>query len=148
MKKLILLTAAVLMTACSPAPDTDNAVNDANDTPIPYVTAGTYTCTPSNFTLEQAQVLDTGAEYTLNGMVDAPTPGYTYAVTEQAQTGLDKKNYTIRFTGPLGMVTQVITPVTIDYNFSAPPVLSRLKFDVTGLPTMQSESIVCERDII
>ncbi len=142
--KYALLT-TLLMAACAPAQTTAYG-DDTIDGPIPYVTGSTYTCTPSNFTLTQTQVLDTGGTYHLRGTMDMLTPGYTYKFTARHSLTAEYHVYTMDLIKPSGMAAQVITPVEISYKFGGVPYLEDVKISVEGGANWQPETISCKRD--
>ncbi len=144
MKKFIPL-AFVALAACTPAPDSETVATPDNQ-PIPYVTAGTYSCTPSSFTLDQKDVLDTGAYYELNGTIDMPTPGYSYVIEERPSEKFDQQNFSVYFQKPSGMALQVITPMEINYSFPGSPVLQRAVFMRHDSPAEESLLAECMRD--
>lgn len=128
-KKLSLTLLTLSLAACA-APSDPYA--QPNDAPIPYVTGSTYSCTPADFTLTQSSVLDTGGEYHVEGTLDMPTPGYSTRVIERPSTRLDEQNFEIYTTRPSGMVTQVISPLDVSFNFSGTPTLNRVNIYVVN----------------
>lgn len=142
MNKLSLLGAVILATACTPVPaDTSAPIN--NGEPIPYVTSSTYSCNPSTFQLVQTSVLDTGAQYELSGMLEMPTPGYTYEFIPQPSLTADHHVYNLRFTKPEGPVIQMTQNMEIKYAFGAVPYLKDLQVMLRNQANWHPKTISC-----
>jgi hypothetical protein len=104
--------------------------------PVPAIPV--FECTPDSFTLGV-----TNGGYHLEGTLEMPTPGFTYAVTGVQELRDGSLRGTLSLTQPEGMALQVIDRLSISHDFPAQE-LSRLSLRVDRNFNWGPEEISCE----
>jgi len=106
MRPRAILSAALLCALLHA--ETAQALVARKPLPVP-VSTPVYGCTPKGFTLSR-----TKQGYHLNGVLDTPTPGYSYRISTATMQADGTMTATLTLTPPAGMVIQVLGKVSID----------------------------------
>ena len=111
--RLFLMALAFTLCASSAFALVARPPAEEKNVPMPNpVSNPIFSCKPEGFTLNR----DEGGLH-LQGVMQMPTPGYTYTVTEEEPGPDGSLHATLRFKSPDGMVIQVISPLAINHTF-------------------------------
>lgn len=99
---------------------------------------GTFTCTPDNFTL-----ISTADGYHLKGVIETPTPGYSYTPRYIDETA-DAADMVFDLHGPQGMAAQVISKMEIDHMYVRDGSMQTMTVRLDKTFNWGTDTIVCK----
>lgn len=111
-------------------------------TRTPSVVSASFSCS-EDFMLVQG-LQDDRYYYVLNGMMDMPTPGYSYEIAEAPEDA--EADFNVFFSAPEGIVTQVISPLEIRHDFLRDDVVDTVTYTLENAAEWQPKAIHCTRE--
>lgn len=105
-----------------------------------------WVCDPQNeglHVLMQSPGERHSAELVLNGSLETPTPGYSYAFDHESD-GSGGEVVVLRLRGPSGVAASVISRLVINERFGVDPATKRLSISVEKKFNWGVDKIICE----